>query len=124
MNTAAAVGVVAFGTGVGASARYVTDRYMTAKFDHSFPWPTLFVNVVGSFILGVVVAIVVRHGASTTLQVAIGTGFCGGLTTFSTFSFESLRLVTTQSSVRSALYIAASVGLGLSAAALGLTLGS
>ena len=113
---------VALGAAVGAPARYLTDRWVQARHDSVFPWGTLTVNVLGSLVLGVLAG----AGDSTTPAVAaaLGTGLCGALTTYSTFSYETFRLLET----RALLYAAANVGIsltaGVGAAALGWTVGS
>jgi len=79
--------------GVGAMSRFVADGLIRTVLGRKFPWATLIINVIGSFILGVIVgAVLYRHG-STNLKLIVGTGFCGGFTTFSTASFETVRLI-------------------------------
>jgi CrcB protein len=81
--------LVLLGGAVGAPARYLTDLIVQSRHDSKIPWGTLTVNLVGSFVLGLVV------GAAPAAWVAtlVGTGLCGGLTTFSTFSYETVRLL-------------------------------
>ena len=83
--------LVALGAAVGAPLRYLTDRTIQARHDSVFPWGTLTVNVVGSLILGVITGLPVGHAVAAL----VGTGFCGALTTYSTFSYETLRLALT-----------------------------
>jgi CrcB protein len=83
---------VAVAGSVGAATRFVLDAAMRARMRRSFPWATLIVNVTGSFLLGVVTGLVIYRGGSPDLRLIIGTGFCGGYTTFSTTSFETIRL--------------------------------
>ena len=83
---------VALAGGVGAVARFMLDglvRYRVA----SFPVGTVLVNVTGSFVLGVVTGLTLAHVVPEELRLVVGTGFCGGYTTFSTASFETVRLV-------------------------------
>jgi CrcB protein len=105
--------LVLLGGAVGAPARYLTDRFLK---DRS-PLGTLVVNVSGSALLGVLI------GAGDALPVAVkilvGTGFCGALTTYSTFSLETVRLVEEGRARRAAAYVAASLVLGMVAAACG-----
>lgn len=124
MNQGLAIAVVAAGTGVGAITRYLTHHFVTTRLERDFPWATLLVNVVGSFILGLVVAMAARHAASETVRLIIGVGFCGGLTTFSTYSYESLDLLRQSKHGHAGLYAVVTVIAGLLAAALGLTLGA
>jgi CrcB protein len=80
---------------VGACARYLLDTYVTQRVAGPFPWGTGMINLSGSFVLGVITGAVLYHGVSPDLRLVLGTGFCGGYTTFSTFSFETIRLLET-----------------------------
>ena len=82
---------VALGAAVGAPARYLTDRAVQTRRDSVFPWGTLTVNVVGSFILGVLAAL--GSHVSPAVSALVAVGFCGALTTFSTFGGDVLRMV-------------------------------
>ena len=89
---------VAVAGGVGATARFVTDRYLTDRVTSRFrathfPVGTATVNMVGSFILGFVAGFVDHHHLASSIALVIGSGFCGGLTTFSGASFETVRLI-------------------------------
>jgi fluoride exporter len=113
---------VAVGAAIGAPARYLTDRVVQARHDSVFPWGTLTVNLVGSFVLGFLV-----HASAhmvPAVSAALGTGFCGALTTYSTFSFEIVRLVETRSSFYAAANVVASLLGGFGAVGLGWTLAS
>ena len=101
--------LVAPGAAVGAPLRYLTDHWVRARHDSGFPWGTLIVNVCGSLILGFVLGLPVAPG----WQALIGTGFCGALTTYSTFSFETLRLVKAGDRTLAAMYSIGSVLAGL-----------
>jgi CrcB protein len=81
--------LVTLGAAIGAPLRYLTDRTIQARHDSVFPWGTLTVNVAGSVVLGFITGLPVGHA----LAALVGTGFCGALTTYSTFSYETLRLV-------------------------------
>lgn len=85
-----------------------------------FPWATVVINVTGSFLLGVIAGLVTYHSVAPEWQVIVGTGFCGGYTTFSTASFESVRLAQQR---RPALFAAnafGSLAASVGACALGL----
>lgn len=77
----------------GALSRFVLDALMKQRWKSPFPLATVVVNVTGSLLLGVLAGAVLFHGQSSTWQTVVGTGFCGGYTTFSTASFETVRLV-------------------------------
>jgi fluoride exporter len=101
---------VAFGGTVGAVARWAV---IAATGDWTFPWPTLVVNVVGCFVVGVLT----RSPRSTA--VLAGVGFAGGLTTFSTFSLEVADLLEGSQAGIAVTYVAASLGGGLAAVVAG-----
>ena len=84
----------------GALVRFVVDSAVKHRRSLSFPWATVFVNVTGSFALGVLAGCVIFGGAPGSLQQIAGTGFCGGYTTFSTASFETIRLLEQRQSVK------------------------
>ena len=88
----ASVVLVALGGAVGAPLRYVTDLVVQSAHDTVFPWGTFVVNVVGSLVLGCAAG-AVSGGAPEWMLTLLGTGVCGALTTFSTFGFETVRLV-------------------------------
>lgn len=85
--------LVLLGGAVGAPARYLTDRAVQRRADIVFPWGTLCVNVIGSLVLGVVAAAAYAGSAPEWVLTLVGTGFCGALTTFSTFGYETVRLL-------------------------------
>jgi CrcB protein len=108
--------LVALGAAVGAPLRYLTDRAIQARHDSVFPWGTLAVNVIGSFLLGVIIGL----PAGPAVTALLGTGFCGALTTYSTFSYETLRLAQDGARFYAAVNVIASLVAGFGAAALGL----
>jgi CrcB protein len=79
--------------GLGSIARYLVDGAVADRTSGVFPFGTLTVNLVGSFALGVITGLVVYHGVTPRLRIVAGTGGCGGLTTWSTFSWETVSLV-------------------------------
>lgn len=113
--------LIALGAAVGAPARYLTDRAIQSRHETVFPWGTLIVNVAASLVLGVVAA----AGAHLSAENAalIGTGFCGALSTFSTFSYETMRLVQDGLRLHAAANVAVSLVAGIGAAAVGWSLG-
>jgi CrcB protein len=113
---------VALGAAIGAPARYLTDRAIQARNDSVFPWGTLTVNLVGSFILGVLTAMGTH--LSPAAGAALGVGLCGALTTYSTFSYEILRLLEDRARFYAVANVAASLLGGFGAVGLGWTLGT
>ncbi len=107
--------LVAIGAAVGAPLRYLIDQAVRARIGTEFPWGTLAANVVGSFVLGLLVA----TGPSAGALALIGTGFCGGLTTFSTLRWDALSLARDGFRPRAAAYVAVSLFAALGAVTLG-----
>ncbi|MDO3685431.1 CrcB family protein [Micromonospora sp. C28ISP2-4] len=107
--------LIAIGAAIGAPLRYVTDRAVQARHGSPFPWGTLAVNVAGSLLLGALLAAPVGPAVTALL----GTGFCGALTTWSTLSYETLRLARTGERHLAYANVALSVIAGLGAALLG-----
>lgn len=114
--------LVAVGGAVGAPLRYLTDRAVQARHDTVFPWGTFTVNVVGSLILGALTGAALSGTAGHTVQLLLGTGLCGALTTYSTFSYETLRLAESGAKFFAAANVAASIVAGLGAAFVGFAL--
>jgi CrcB protein len=78
---------------LGAPARYLADRLIQARHDSVFPWGTLAVNVAGSAVVGFLLGAQAHLGLPSAIFALLATGLCGGLTTFSTFGYETLRLL-------------------------------
>jgi fluoride exporter len=115
--------LVIAGAAVGAPLRYLSDRAIQARRDTVFPWGTLTVNVVGSLILGLLTGAVAAGGACPQVQLAVGTGFCGALTTYSTFSYETLRLLEDDARLYAGANVVASIVAGLVSAFAGVAIG-
>jgi CrcB protein len=115
--------LVIAGAAVGAPLRYLSDRAIQTRHDTVFPWGTFTVNVLGSLMLGIIAGAVAAGGASPQVQLALGTGFCGALTTYSTFSYETLRLLEDDARLFAAANVVASIVAGLGAAFLGVAIG-
>lgn len=103
--------LVFLGGTVGAPARYLTDRYVQQRHDSVFPWGTFAVNMIGCLILGLLAG--AAHALPAAVTTLAGTGFCGALTTFSTFSFETTRLLEEGSYLTATLNALASLALGI-----------
>ncbi len=111
---------IAVGGGAGSILRYLTALAFSVWVGGHFPWPTLLVNVVGALLIGFVDELVVHARVIPKEAVlAITTGFLGGLTTFSTFALESVRLSVTRELVWAGAYVAISLAAGVSAVVLG-----
>ena len=111
--------LVVLGAAVGAPLRYVIDRTVQLRHGSDFPWGTCTVNLVACLALGVVTGAVVSGAAGSDVDALVGTGLCGTLSTYSTFSFETLRLAETDNRALAFLNVAVSVGAGLGAAIVG-----
>lgn len=85
--------LVLVGGAVGAPLRYLTDLLIQSRNTGLFPWGTFVVNVAGSLVLGIAASAVLHAGAPPWVSALVATGFCGALTTFSTFGFETFRLI-------------------------------
>ncbi len=120
--TATAWVAAVLGCAVGAPARYLLDGFVQDHRSGDLPWGTLTVNVLGALVLGLVTGLGLHHGLGRLPTAAVGSGFCGAFTTFSTFSFETVRLGEAGDTVAAAKNVGVSVVLGLGAAALGLGL--
>jgi CrcB protein len=105
---------IALGGALGTLARWWLGGW-AQRFSAEFPYGTLTINVTGSLVLGFLVRYLTQTPASPELRAALTIGFCGGFTTFSTFSYEAARLLEDGSSVRAFTYMAASVLLSLAA---------
>ena len=116
--------VIFVGAGLGGLARYGVGAWVQATVGAGFPWGTLLINVTGSLLLAFVYGFPESTAASPAWRTFLGTGLLGGYTTFSTFSYETLRLVQDGKWERALLYVGGSVLLSLAGAVLGIRLAS
>jgi CrcB protein len=114
--------VVAAGGIVGAPARYLLDQFVTGRTAAGLPWGTLVINLSGSLLLGFLAGLTLAGHLPPTAKALLGTGFCGAYTTFSTFTFETVRLMQNGRFLGAAGNVLVSVAVGLGAAAAGLAL--
>ncbi|MFE3883980.1 fluoride efflux transporter CrcB [Streptomyces lydicus] len=115
--------LVVAGAMVGAPLRFLTDRYVQSRHDTVFPWGTFTVNAAGSLILGLLTGAVSAGAASSHVQLLVGTGLCGALTTYSTFSYETLRLAADRARASAVANVVVTVAAGLAAAFAGVAAG-
>jgi fluoride exporter len=108
--------------GIGAPARFVIDGWIEDRVGDDFPWGTLVVNVTGCLALGVLTGLARSHGLGSTVGTIIGTGGLGAYTTFSTFTFETVRLVEEGKLSFALGNVVTSMVAGLGAAALGIAI--
>lgn len=114
-----AAALVFLGAGIGGVARYALGGWVQAASGPSFPWGTLVINVTGSLLLTLLVGSLERTSASPEWRLFLGIGVLGGYTTFSTFSYETVRLIQDGDWQRASGYVASSVLLSIAAAFAG-----
>lgn len=114
--------LVLLGGALGAPVRYVVDLMVQSRHDSVLPWGTFVVNAAGSLVLGATAGGVAAAAGPDWVLTLAGTGFCGALTTFSTFSFETVRLAEERALRAAAVNVAGSVVVGAAACAAGWSL--
>lgn len=111
---------VAAGGAIGASLRFATTQAVSKLAGHGFPYGTMVVNVIGSLLMGLLIAwLAARSNGDQALKLFLATGMLGGFTTFSAFSLDALTLYERGNLSAAALYVAGSVVLSLLAIAAG-----
>lgn len=111
---------VVVGAAIGAPLRYLVDRAVQSAHGTEFPWGTVTVNLIASLILGAVIG----SSAGPALTATIGTGFCGGLSTWSTLGYETVRLAESGQRTHAVLDVVIQTFAGLGAAGLGVVIGA
>ena len=112
---------VAFGAAVGGVARYALTGFLQQRAGPAFPVATLVINITGSLLLGFLMRYALASGSvSPEVRALLTTGFCGGYTTFSTFSYETILLLEDGEYRRAGLYILLSVALALAGTIAGM----
>ena len=115
--------LIAIGGGIGSAFRYLTTIIVQKYYASVFPLATLLTNVLGCFIIGILMGLFEKNQVVTSdLKWLFVTGFCGGYTTFSTFGYENISLFQNNNSALAFLYIGGSVFMGLFAVWMGLIL--
>ncbi|MBA3801039.1 MAG: fluoride efflux transporter CrcB [Geodermatophilaceae bacterium] len=112
--------LVALGSALGAPARYLLDRFIQGSHDRVLPWGTLTINVTGSFALGLLFGLASQSGMDSRVLAAVGTGFLGSYTTFSTFTWETVRLIEDRAYLAALSNVALSLFAGLAAVSAGI----
>ena len=112
--------IVALGGGIGSALRFAATKMIQDNVGGTFPCPTLAVNIVGCLLIGLFYGLSVRgHLGGDSAKMLLTTGLCGGFTTFSTFSNESLALMRGGHAIVALAYAGCSVVLGVAAVAAG-----
>ena len=119
MTLALVVGVAG---AVGAVARYLLDGAVQDRTAGIFPFGTLAVNVLGSLVLGFLAGYVLSHTGGRTAKTVLGTGFCGALTTWSTASWETVRLAEEGATTTAVTFTMVNLVASFAAAAVGIAL--
>ncbi|MGW5645555.1 fluoride efflux transporter CrcB [Saccharopolyspora sp. NPDC003752] len=114
--------LVALGGALGACLRFHTDRWVQARHDTGFPWGTVTVNAMGSLVLGFLAGVALFGMPIPVLQTFLGVGFCGALTTFSTFSYETVRLLLDGARLFAVLNVVVTTLAGIGSGVLGVVL--
>ncbi len=100
--------MVALGGGIGAIFRYLLTK-IQLPFETTFPIITLFINFAGAFLIGIIVSTTAKYALSEKTVLFLKTGLCGGFTTFSTFSLESITLIEQKNNGMAYCYIICSI---------------
>ena len=112
---------IALGGALGSMARYATGVYVGRLLGTGFPWSTLLINIVGSFLIGVFAeSFALQWDASQSTRAFLIVGICGGYTTFSTFSLDIVTLLNRGEAALALTYVLASVVIGLAGLYAGL----
>ena len=113
--------VVGLGGAIGSIARYIVAKLIDGKINSFLPYGTLAVNILGSFLLGIIYMLALRKvGLTENGRLFLGVGFCGGFTTFSAFALENFNLMQQKLVGTSMLYVSISVIAGILALAGGI----
>lgn len=115
--------LVAAGGAIGAAARYLVGLWLAARLGPDFPWGTFFVNVTGSFLIGIVLTLVEGGTLPAGARLFLAVGIMGGYTTFSSYSYEALALITDGEMVKAFVYVFGQLLLGFFGVYLGVVVG-
>ncbi|MDR2806463.1 MAG: fluoride efflux transporter CrcB [Dysgonamonadaceae bacterium] len=113
--------LVGFGGGIGSILRFLASWFTAKSGNDAFPVATFTVNVVGCLLIGLLTGWAMKQNwLDANMRLLLITGFCGGFTTFSTFSLENMQLFQAGQYLSLVLYVLASIGLGFAAVSIGL----
>lgn len=106
--------IIGLGGFLGSISRYGISLLTTNIWGNAFPWGTFAVNIIGSFLIGIIYGLAVQNNWLTAdMRLFLAIGFCGSFTTFSTFSYDTLQLINSGQLLFTLLYVAGSILLGL-----------
>lgn len=105
------IGLIGLAGALGTMFRFIVGKQLQTK--SNFPFGTWVINLTGSFVLGMLFSFKENHLISPSLWLILGTGFCGGYTTFSTFNYETLQLFVSKKSITGFVYLLGSIALSL-----------
>ncbi|MPY77484.1 MAG: fluoride efflux transporter CrcB [Actinophytocola sp.] len=114
--------LVAAGGALGATLRYLIDQWVQRRSGNGFPYGTLTVNVLGSALLGLLAGLTLTGAGGDAVRSLVGIGLCGSLTTYSTFGYETVRLVTDGARRHAVVNVVGTLLAGFAAAGAGLLL--
>jgi fluoride exporter len=114
--------LICLGGAAGTGARYLVAVWSAQRFGSAFPYGTLIVNVVGCFLIALIMHLAMTNAWPATLRAALTIGFLGGFTTYSSFNFETTRLIEEGALARALLNVVLTLGGGFAAGVLGLLL--
>ncbi|MPY97227.1 MAG: fluoride efflux transporter CrcB [Actinophytocola sp.] len=114
--------LVAAGGALGATLRYLIDQWAQRRSGSGFPYGTLTVNVLGSALLGLLAGLALDGASGDAVRSLVGIGLCGSLTTYSTFGYETVRLITEGARRHAVVNVVGTLLAGFAAAGAGLLL--
>ena len=115
--------LVLLGGGLGSIARYLLSYFFTKNNVSNFPWATFMANSLGCLLIGLLFGYIQKNNLQNeTLKLLLITGFCGGFTTFSTFSLENIQFIQNQNYNLAIIYTLASISIGFLAVIIGFKL--
>ncbi|MFA6151816.1 MAG: fluoride efflux transporter CrcB [Chitinophagaceae bacterium] len=116
--------IVMLGGGFGSGVRYLFALFVKRQAETSFPLATFIINISGSLLIGIILGYYTKeNNQNEHLKLLLATGFCGGFTTFSAFTFENLNLLQTNQTGTAFIYIGLSLVFGILAVWLGMMIG-